>query len=169
MLAMGQRRGSPIGDMVRGAMAGAAATWVMDQVTTSMLASQPPEVTEREKAARPNGQTSLENLVDRIADSFDLELTADLKATVTQVAHYGLGVVPGAAYGLLRHRLPFVGAAHGLLYGFALWAVNDEYLASRLGIAGPPESYPPEAHLRGLVGHLVLGVVTDSGIDALGG
>ena len=169
MLPMGQRRGSPLGDIVRGAMAGAAATWVMDQVTSGMLASQPPDVTEREKAARPNGQTALENLVDRVADSFDLELDPEAKATVTQIAHYGLGVVPGAAYGLLRHRVPLVGAARGLLYGFALWAVNDEYLATRLGIAAPPDAYPPETHLRGLVGHLVLGIVTDAGIDTLGG
>lgn len=154
---------------MRGTIAGGAATWVMDQVTTGMLAAQPPEVTEREKAARPNGQSALENLVDMAAASFDLELTPADKATITQIAHYGLGVVPGAAYGLLRRRVPFVGAGRGLLYGFLLWAVNDEYLATRLGIAAPPEAYPPETHRRGLVGHLVLGVVTDAGIDALGG
>jgi hypothetical protein len=56
-----------------------------------------------------------------------------------------------------------------MVYGFLLWAINDEYLATRLGIAAPPEAYPPETHLRGLVGHLVLGVVTDTGIDVLGG
>lgn len=166
---MGGRRGSPVGDILRGAVAGAAATWVMDQVTTGMLASQPPEVTAREKAARPNGQSALENLVDRVAASFDVELDPEMKATVTQFAHYGLGVVPGAAYGLFRRRLPFIGAGHGLVYGFLLWAINDEYLATRLGIAAPPETYPPDTHLRGLVGHLVLGVVTDTGIDILGG
>jgi uncharacterized membrane protein YagU involved in acid resistance len=166
---MGRRRGSLLGDMLRGAIAGGVATWVMDQVTTGMLASQPPEVTEREKAARPNGQSALENLVDRVAATLDVELDPSDKATVTQGAHYGLGVVPGAAYALFRRRLPFVGAGRGILYGFLLWAVNDEYLATRLGIAGPPEAYPPETHLRGLVGHLVLGVATDTGIDILGG
>jgi uncharacterized membrane protein YagU involved in acid resistance len=169
MRAMGGRSGSPFGDMLRGAIAGGIATWAMDQVTTGMLASQPPDVTEREKAARPNGQSALENLVDRVAAEFDIELDPEAKATVTQAAHYGLGVVPGAAYGLVRHRLPFIGAGRGLLYGFLLWAINDEYLATRLGIAAPPEAYPPETHLRGLVGHLVLGVVTDTGIDVLGG
>ncbi len=170
MRAMGaRRRGSPVGDILRGAIAGGVATWVMDQVTTAMLVSQPAEVTEREKTARPNGQSALENLVDRLAAYLDIELTPEDKASVSQVAHYGLGVVPGAGYGLLRRRMPFVGAGRGLLYGFLLWAINDEYLATRLGIAAPPEAYPPETHLRGLVGHLVLGVVTDTGIDVLGG
>jgi hypothetical protein len=47
--------------------------------------------------------------------------------------------------------------------------MNDEYLNTRLGLAGPPEAYPAEAHLRGLVGHVVLGSITNSGIEALGG
>lgn len=166
---MGRRRGSPFGDILRGAVAGGVATWVMDQVTTGMLASQPPDVTEREEAARPNGQSALENLVDMVAATLDIELAPDTRATVTRAAHYALGVVPGAKYGLVRRRVPFVGAGRGLLYGFLLWAILDEYLATRLGIAAAPEAYPPETHLRGLVGHLVLGVVTDAGIDVLGG
>ena len=38
-----------------------------------------------------------------------------------------------------------------------------------VGLSAEPDAYPPETHLRGLVGHLVLGAVTSSGIDALGG
>lgn len=168
-LRMRGRRGSPFGAIIRGAIAGGLATWVMDQVTTRMLESQPAEVTAREEAARPNGQSALENLVDRLAAYFDIELAPEDKATVTRVAHYGLGVVPGAGYGLLRRRVPLIGAGRGVLYGFLLWAVNDEYLATRLGIAAAPEAYPPETHLRGLVGHLVLGVATDTGVEFLGG
>jgi hypothetical protein len=56
-----------------------------------------------------------------------------------------------------------------LIYGFLLWAINDEYANTALGLAAPPEAYPAETHLRGLVGHLVLGALTDSGVDALGG
>jgi hypothetical protein len=37
----------------------------------------------------------------------------------------------------LRSRLPLVRAARGLVYGTALWAVNDEYLNSALGLSAP--------------------------------
>ena len=47
--------------------------------------------------------------------------------------------------------------------------VNDEFLNTRLGLAAPFGAYPIETHLRGLVGHLVLGVATDTTIELLGG
>lgn len=164
-----RKRTSAAADLVRGAISGGVATWVMDQVTTAMFASQAAEVTEREEAARPNGKGAVTNLIDRLSTMAGTELTADQRSRLEQGLHYGLGVVPGALYALLRRRAPLVGAAGGLLYGFLLWAVNDEYASTALGLAGPPEIYPAETHLRGLVGHLVLGALTDSGIDALGG
>ena len=160
---------SILGDLLRGGLAGAAGTWVMDQVTTAMLATQPPEVTEREEHARPNGKSAIANLVDRLVESADIELAEAQRSQAAQVVHYGLGVAPGALFAVLRRRLPLVGAAGGLVYGFLLWALNDEYLNTRLGLAAAPDAYPPEAHWRGLVGHLVLGATTNSGIDALGG
>ena len=38
-------------DAFRGAVAGAAATWLMDRLTTGMLQLQAPAVTAREEAA----------------------------------------------------------------------------------------------------------------------
>ncbi len=163
------KKTSVLGDLVRGAIAGTAATWVMDQVTTAMLSSQEPQVTEQEERARPNGQSSIANLVDRVTAATGLELADTQKSQAAQAVHYGLGAVPGALFALLRRRVPLVGAAGGLLYGFLLWALNDEYLNTRLGFAASPDAYPAETHWRGLVGHLVLGATTNSGIDALGG
>ena len=87
---------------------------------------------------------------------------------VEQAVHFGLGVVPGALYATMR-RAPFGGATRGIALGLLLWALNDEYLNTRLGLAGPYDAYPPETHLRGLVGHLALGVTTDMTIHVLGG
>src|SRR5215217_3355541 len=87
------------------------------------------------------------------------------RSTLTQAVHFGLGVGPGVLYSALRRRIPFVGGGRGLVYGLLLWAVNDEYLNTRLGLAGPADAYPVETHWRGLVGHVVLGMATDSGID----
>jgi hypothetical protein len=57
----------------------------------------------------------------------------------------------------------------GLLFGTFLWAVNDELLNARLGLSGPPTAYPLMTHVRGLIGHVVLGMGTEIGIGILAG
>jgi len=166
---MAQRNRSILRDALRGAVAGGVAVWVMDLVTTGLLEQQPRAVSEREEQARPNGKPALVNLVDRLERDLQLELDAAQRSGLLIALHYGLGVVPGALYGVLRDRLPLIGLARGALYGLALFAVNDEYLNTRLGLAGPFDAYPIETHWRGLVGHVALGVATDTGIDLLGG
>jgi hypothetical protein len=156
-------------DAIRGALAGGVATWLMDLVTTGLFEAQSEAVTKREEAARPNGKTSVGNLVSKVETSAGFVLKARHRATIEQAIHLGLGVIPGAVYAVLRPRVPLVGAARGLLYGVGLFALNDEYLNMRLGFAGPIEAYPAETHWRGFVGHSVLGAATDTGIALLGG
>jgi uncharacterized membrane protein YagU involved in acid resistance len=141
----------------------------MDLVTTGLVEGQSPETAEREEAARPNGKGAVANLIDRIDSDYRLSLSDGQRLALTEAIHFGLGMAPGALYAVVRHRLPLVGAGRGLLYGLVLWAVNDEYLNIKLGLAGPFDAYPLETHWRGLVGHAVLGVGTDVGIDLLGG
>ena len=169
MPAMLSMIGPFVRDGLRGALAGAAAVWVMDLVTTALLDYQPREVTDREEAARPRGKPALDNLVARLEGDLAVELTEDQRNGLIQLLHYGLGVFPGVLYALLRKRVPLLGAANGVVYGLLLFAVNDEYLNTRLGLAGPFSAYPVETHWRGLVGHIALGVTTDTGIDLLGG
>lgn len=156
-------------DAIRGALAGAAATWLMDQVTTGLYEAQPPEVTKLEAAGRPNGKSSVANLVDRVEAATGFTLPATRRPLVENAIHYALGIVPGAIYGVVRRYLPVARLGRGLAFGLALFAVNDEYLNTKLGLAGPIEAYPPETHLRGLAGHAVLGVGTETGIQLLGG
>jgi uncharacterized membrane protein YagU involved in acid resistance len=149
-------------DLTRGAAAGAAATWLMDAVTTQYLKQQPETATAQEEAVRPKGQHAVDNLVDLIQERTGMEISDEQRPMVTQAIHYGLGVVPGALYAVVRKRVPLVGATGGLLYGFALWALMDEYVNTRLGLVAQPDAYPAAAHGRGLVGHLVLGAGTDT-------
>ena len=155
-------------DAVRGAIAGGVATWFMDLVTTGMLDGQSRAVNAREAAAQPNGKSSVANLVDRVQALTGLRLTGKARQAAEQAVHYGLGIVPGAIYGVLRPRLRAIGAARGVLFGLTLFAVNDELLNTKLGLAGPISAYPAETHLRGLVGHAVLGATTDTGLSLLG-
>jgi hypothetical protein len=158
-----------IGDALRGAMAGAIATWLMDLTTSGMLQAQAPATTRREEAARPNGKGAVENLVDRIDSGLGWSLPESQRSLVIQLVHLGLGIGPGAFYGVLRGRVPLVGSGAGVAYGVLLWALNDEYLNTTLGLARPFDAHAAETHWRGLVGHVVLGAATDTGIVVLGG
>lgn len=158
-----------IGSMLRGALAGAVGTWVMDLVTTGLYDAQSEEANRREAAAHPNGKGSVENLLGRIEAVLGVELDEPQRARAVEGLHYGLGVAPAVLYALLRKRVPLVGAGRGVVYGILLWAVNDEWMNTTLGLAGPYDAYPIEAHWRGLVGHVALGVTTDTALDLLAG
>ena len=167
---MAHRRTTTIlGRAARGAIAGAAGTWLMDRVTTSLQAAQPAAVTRREERAQPNGRSTVANLVNRIERGVGWSFGRTGRTGMEQAIHYGLGVVPAMAYGVVGRRLPILGWGRGLAFGLLLFALSDEYLSANLGLAGPFRAYPPETHWRGLVGHAVLGVATDTGIDLLGG
>ncbi len=40
-------------------------------------------------------------------------------------------------------------------------------LPASLGIAGPQRAYPWQAHARGVIGHVVLGMVTEATLTAV--
>jgi hypothetical protein len=156
-------------DAIRGALAGAAATWLMDLVTTRLYESQSPEVTQREEAAQANGKSSVANMVDRFEATTGLTIPRGRRPFVENAVHYGLGMVPGAIYGVIRRRLPFARAGEGAAFGLTVFALNDEYLNTRLGLAGPYSAYPAQTHFRGLAGHAALGIGTETAIQLLGG
>jgi hypothetical protein len=159
---------SVVGGLARGAIGGAIGTWVMDQVTTSLLSQESEADKQQETTAQPNGQSSTMNLVDLLSANLGIELDQSQRSRASTAAHWALGIVPGALYGALRGRVPLVGAANGMLFGALVFALNDEYANTALGLSGPPEAYPPSTHARGLVGHLVLGATIDTVCDVLG-
>jgi uncharacterized membrane protein YagU involved in acid resistance len=146
---------------LRGALAGIIGTYVMDAVTTRVQEAQSPADRAREEAARPAGQQSVENLVDLASSRLGVTLTPQTRPAAIQLTHYALGAVPGMAYALLRRRIPLLGAGRGAVYGLLLFALNDELMNTALGLSGPPRTYPASSHLRGLIGHVALGVTTD--------
>ena len=100
---------SIVGALIRGAVAGAAATWLMDVATTAVQKLQPAADAQREGAAWRNGQTSVANLVDLIADRLRMRLDQSSKAAAAGAIHYALGadastLIQGVA-NLVRSRL----------------------------------------------------------------
>ncbi|HET7026606.1 MAG TPA: hypothetical protein VFI28_02825 [Candidatus Limnocylindrales bacterium] len=166
---MANHRTSFSGDLLRGAIAGAVATWAMDQVTTSLLEQASDSDKAQEKAVQPRGRSSARNLTDMLVDQLGIDASEDQRSQAATAVHWCLGIVPGALYGALRRRVPLLGAGRGLVYGTVLFLGNDEYLNSELGFAADPGAYPASTHVRGFVGHLVLGAATDTVCDLLGG
>lgn len=154
-------------DMVKGAIAGAVGVWALDKVTWWLWDRENPAVLQQEREARPGGLDPAHVMANRAAEVMGTELTPRQPHPAGIAVHYGLGIMPGAAYGALRKRVGGVGAAGGLLYGLGLFLVQDEGLNPILGTSGGPTEYPWQAHARGLVGHLVLGAATHATLDLL--
>ncbi len=139
----------------------------MDQVTWGMYLREDPEARRREEEARVEGKDVAHVAAAKLAGTIGLKLSPAQPHPAGIAVHYALGVVPGALYGALRHRVRGLGAGRGLVYGLGLTIVNDEVLAPVLGLASGPTQYPWQAHARGLAGHLVLGAATDTVLDVL--
>lgn len=154
-------------EALAGAVAGAAAVWVMDRVDWFNYESESPETRARTKQVRPGGSDPAHVAAWKIAHAAGRELEpAEPNAAGTSI-HYAIGVAPGALYSVLVERYPVIGTGHGTVFGLGLFLAQDEMINSLTGIAGRPDRYPWQDHARGLVSHLVYGFVMDTGVRAL--
>jgi hypothetical protein len=158
-----------LADALIGAAAGALAVWVMDQVDWFNYDHEDPEARHRTQRVRPGGMDPAHVAVNRVADAAGMELSPRQPHPLGVAMHYGLGVGPGALYGVLRDRFPVIGTGRGSLYGVGLFLMQDELVNAVSGLSARPTEYPWQAHARGLVAHLVYGVVTDTVVSVLNG
>ena len=154
-------------DMLKGAIAGAVGVLALDAVTWALWDREDPRALQRERRARPGRLDPAHVIANRLAEALGTRLTPRQPHAAGIAAHYALGILPGAIYGALRKRAPVVGALGGAAFGLSLFLMQDEGLNPVLGTSGTPGEYPWQAHARGAVGHLVLGVVTDGTLGVL--
>ena len=147
-------------DVAIGAAAGALGTYLMDQATTAFYEREPEGVQKRENAARGE-KTAYESAAEKAAQLAGLELNDEDRKAVGQAIHWSLGITAGVAYGALRHALPRAPIGSGLAFGALFWLAMDEGALTLLGLTPPPKEFPWQTHARGLVGHLVLGMVLE--------
>jgi hypothetical protein len=139
-----------------GAAAGYLAGQVMDQATTWFYERQSDASKQREGELLPEGAPLAS--ARKLAGLIGAEPTDEQAGTIAATLHQGLGQLYGVvAAALTRRGVPPVRA--GLASGAAGFLLVDE-LANSLFFTPPPQAYPVESHLRGIVGHLTLGVVT---------
>ncbi|HEV2149696.1 MAG TPA: DUF1440 domain-containing protein [Longimicrobiaceae bacterium] len=162
----GRRDGDLLADVLKGALAGAAATWAMGPVTGYLYEHESKQARSAEDEAR-GGKTAYGVAAERAAEAVGRELSDDERATYGSAIHWGLGVGAGAVYGALRGRLPGTDLGNGLLFGAAFWALVDEGANTALGLTPGPTAFPWQTHARGLAGHLVFGLAADTTLRVL--
>ena len=158
---------SVLKEMVKGAIAGSASVWMMDRVTEYMYRNEDSEAHKQEKKAQKGGKYVAFVAADKIANAMGTRMTDRQEYIAGKTVHYLLGAMPGALYGLLRHKVEGLDKGRGLLYGLGLFILMDELVAPLAGLSSGPLAYPWQAHARGLAGHLTVGATTDAAVRAL--
>lgn len=161
-----RRRNGVAADLVKGAIAGAVATWVMNQVTTLLYERENEHARQREDSAR-HGRTAYEVAAEKTARLTGRTLPERTRRRAGAAVHWGLGIGAGAAYAVMRRRATSLGLGGGLLFGSGFWLVMDEVAVYLFGLTPGPAAFPWQTHARGLVGHLTFGSVTDATLDLL--
>lgn len=86
--------------------------------------------------------------------------TAETRATLSYLVHYGYGATQGGFFGALTVDRDGQAGRDGAIFGTGLWLLGDELAMSLLGLADGPGKYPLGQHLHRWGAHLVYGVTT---------
>ena len=157
--------GRAVSRSLKGAVAGAGATWAMGKLTSYLYENEPKRARAMEDRAR-NGGTSYGTAADKLAHIAGVKLTKKERRQFGEVIHWAIGVGAGAVYSELRKRMPGR-LARGILFGTALWLLTDEGATYVFGLTPGPGKFPWQTHARGLAGHLVFGIVADAALSVL--
>lgn len=153
-------------DVIKGAVAGAVATWLMGQVTTWIYEREDAESKGREDRAR-GGATAYERAAEKTAALTNVALSNDARSQAGAALHWSVGIGAGVAYAMLRRRWPAVAAAKGLPFGATFFLLVDELMNPLLGFTPGPAAFPWQAHARGFAGHLAFGSASELVLEGL--
>jgi hypothetical protein len=153
-------------DVIKGAIAGAVATWVMGKVTSAMYEREDRWVRRAEDDVR-GGKTSYGVAAEKAARLAGASLDNTQRERLGLAIHWALGIGAGAVYAVLRRRFHALGRTAGVGFGTAFWALFDEGLVPTLGLTPGPRAFPWQTHARGFAGHLTFGTVTDGTLRLL--
>lgn len=140
-----------IGDLTRGAAAGAVATLPMSAVMVAAqrlgrMGEQPP--------------AAITDAALDAADADAVRATEAARNTAVTVAHLGFGAGCGALFALAARWLPpsmRVRAPAGAVFGAGVWAVSYAGWVPALGILPPPDEDRADRQVTMLAAHLVYG------------
>ena len=148
--------------LVAGAIAGAAASWVMERFQEQWL------LREGNAGVTPGnmGAVGEEPATMKAADAVAAAVTGNpvpdaQRELAGEAMHYATGVGVGGVYGILAEAAPGPTLSLGAAYGAAIALGVDEALLPRLGLSRPARELPPSEHAYNLASHLVYGVTLE--------
>lgn len=141
-------------DVGIGLLGGYAGAKAMTPVTTKLSQLESEQDKQREKDVSPG--VSYDVAAKRLAARAGIQLDERQTKQIGDYFHLGLGLTAGVVYMLLRRRgmRPLPAA---LLTSTGLFLGMDEGLTPAMGWSAPDPKYPLFTHVRGLLGHLMLG------------
>lgn len=154
-------------DLLLGAAAGVAATWVMGKASSALYARENEEARRREDRAR-EGKTAYGVAAEMVGHALGKDLDDEQRKKYGSAIHWGLGAAAGAVYGFLRPRFAWASWGLGSLFGVLFFVTVDEAGTTLLGLTPPPQDFPWQTHGRGLASHVVFGVTTEAILSMIG-
>jgi hypothetical protein len=139
-----------------GAAAGYLAGQAMDRATTWYYGRQSDASKQRENELLPEGAPMAS--VRKLAAAVGAEPKDDQAGKLALALHQCLGQLYGVVAAALARR-GVAPLTAGLASGVGGFLLVDE-LVNSLFFTPPPQAYPVESHLRGVVGHLTFGAAT---------
>ncbi len=134
-------------DLILGAAAGVAATWVMGKASSALYARENEEARRQEDEAR-GGTTAYGVAAQKAAHALGKDVDEEQAKTYGSAIHWGLGAAAGAVYGYLRPRFGWASWGFGSLFGATFFLTVDEAGNTLLGLTPPPQAFPWQTHGR---------------------
>ena len=152
-------------DVAIGLVAGLVATKVTEYAQEALYGVTPDTIKEREERVRPGLPPQI--AAQKSAAALGLQLDEGQLQSAGMAIHYGLGMLWGPVYGLLRRHSRMDPLGAGFVTGATFSLIVDEALTPALGFSAPSRNYPTLTHLRGFVGHLIFGATAALTAEAI--
>ncbi len=171
---MPKSRPSVVRGVFAGAVAGCAATLLMNQFQKLSAASQKaaekhrklaegesPWTIAHEQAMAEQKEASQENSTElvarKIAAAAGSEIVPGHEKQAGNAVHFSFGTLMGIVYAVTAEMVPEVTAGGGTAFGTVLFLAADEVAVPALRLAPPPTETAPTDHLQHWAAHVVYG------------
>lgn len=106
-------------------------------------------------------------LAEKLEKVSGKKMTERQKKIFEQCVAAAISATAGISYSLLESKWNLNWLLGGVAFGALFWAIEDEGISPLLGLVGNNKKYPVEAHIRGLVAHVIFGIVTAAFVKAV--
>lgn len=152
-------------EMLAGAMAGIAGGMALVGSRQMMYKLTSKRAKRREREIEPRDPFIV--LAQKLQKLTGISMTKRQEKLFEQIVLTKLSAMAGSTYLLIARKWPLGWLNGGVVFGTLFWAIEDEGIGPALGLVGDNTKYPAEAHLRGLVSHIIFGVVTAALLNRL--